>query len=95
VISAPSSTSPTPTGSSTGCASSTRTGDYEAGADIGPDEWITLKLDIDDARLAATVNGTETLALSETRAAPVAGAVGLFVNIGSESFFSNLKITPR
>jgi hypothetical protein len=70
-------------------------GDYEAGADIGPDEWITLKLDIDGTRLTATVNGTETLALSETKAAPVAGAVGLFVDIGSESFFSNLKITPR
>jgi hypothetical protein len=48
-------------------------GDYEAGADIGSDEWITLKLDIDDTRLTATVNGTETLALSETNAAPVAG----------------------
>ncbi len=70
-------------------------GDYEAGADIGPDEWITLKLDIDDTRLTATVNGTESLALSETKATPVAGAVGLFVDIGSESFFSNLKITPR
>jgi hypothetical protein len=70
-------------------------GDYEAGADIGSDEWITLKLDIDDTRLTATVNGTETLALSETKAAPGAGAVGLFVDIGSESFFSNLKITPR
>ena len=69
-------------------------GDYEAGADIGPDEWISLKLDIDDTRLTATVNGTETLTLSETKAAPVAGAVGLFVDIGSESFFSNLKITP-
>jgi hypothetical protein len=70
-------------------------GDYEASADIGPDEWITLELDIDDTWLTATVNGTETLALSETKAAPVAGAAGLFVDIGSESFFSNLKITPR
>jgi hypothetical protein len=70
-------------------------GDYEAGADIGPDEWIRFKLDIDDTRLTATVNGTETLALSQTKAAPVAGAVGLFVDIGSESFFSNLRITPR
>ena len=70
-------------------------GDYEAGADIGPDEWITLKLDIDDTRLTATINGTKALALRETQAAPVAGAVGLFVDIGSESFFSNLKITPR
>jgi hypothetical protein len=70
-------------------------GDYETGADIGPDEWITLTLDIDHTRLTATVDGTETLTLDETKAAPVAGAVGLFVDIGSESFFSNLKITPR
>jgi hypothetical protein len=70
-------------------------GDYETDADIGPDEWITLTLDIDHTRLTATVDGTETLTLSETTAPPVAGAVGLFVDIGSESFFSNLKITPR
>jgi hypothetical protein len=33
--------------------------------------------------------------VSDTKAAPDAGAIGLFVDIGSESFFSNLKITPR
>ena len=49
-------------------------------------ETSILKLDIDDTRLTATVNGTETLALSQTKAAPVAGAVGLFVDIGSDSF---------
>jgi hypothetical protein len=48
-------------------------GDYEAGADIGSDEWITLKLDINDTRLTATVNGTETLALSEPRRHPSLG----------------------
>jgi hypothetical protein len=48
------------------------------------------QLDIDDTALTATVNG-----MSETKAAPVSGAVGLFVDIGSESFFSNLMITPR
>jgi hypothetical protein len=34
------------------------------------------------------------LRLSETKAAPAAGAVGLFVEIGSESYFSNLTISP-
>jgi hypothetical protein len=33
--------------------------------------------------------------LTETKATPVAGDIGLFVDIGSESFFSNLKITRR
>ena len=41
------------------------------------------------------VNGTQVLKVTETKAALVTGAVGLFVDIGSESFFSNLVITPR
>jgi hypothetical protein len=70
-------------------------GGYEAATDIGPDEWIHLKLDIENIQLTATVNGTEVLKLPETKAAPVAGDIGLFVDIGSESFFSNLAVTPR
>jgi hypothetical protein len=69
-------------------------GRYEAGADIGPDEWITLKIDIEGTRLTVAVNGTEVLRLTETKAAPVAGNIGLFVDVGSESFFSNLTVTP-
>jgi hypothetical protein len=38
------------------------------------------------------VNDIERLSLTETKAAPVAGDIGLFVDIGSESCFSNLKI---
>jgi hypothetical protein len=70
-------------------------GRYEAGADIGPDEWISLRIDIDGTRLTAAVYGTEALTLAETKAAPAAGNIGLFVDIGSESFFSNLKMTPN
>jgi hypothetical protein len=70
-------------------------GRYEAGADIGPDEWISLRIDIDGTRLTAAVNGTEALTLAETKAAPTVGNIGLFVDIGSESFFSNLKMTPN
>lgn len=70
-------------------------GRYEAGADIGPDEWITLKIDIDENRLNVMVDGTQALGIPETKAAPATGAVGLFVDIGSESYFSNLTISPR
>jgi hypothetical protein len=65
------------------------------GADIGPDEWISLRIDVDDTRLTVAVNRTEALTLIETKAAPAAGNIGLFVDIGSESFFSNLKVTPN
>jgi hypothetical protein len=70
-------------------------GRYEAGADIGPDEWINLKLDIDETQVKVTVNDTEALTVAETKAAPIAGDIGLFVDIGSESFFSNLQVTPN
>ncbi len=69
-------------------------GRYEAGADIGPDEWTNLRIDIDGTRLTAAVNGTEALRLTETKSAPAAGNIGLFVDIGSESFFSDLRVTP-
>ena len=71
-------------------------GRYEAGADIGPDEWIHLKLDINRARRVVCVNGTETLVVTEPQAAATAataGAVGLFVDIGTEAYFSNLQVT--
>jgi len=70
-------------------------GRYEAGADIGPDEWTNLKIDIDKTRLTAWIGGTEVLRVAETKATPATGAVGLFVDIGSESYFSNLTIRLR
>jgi hypothetical protein len=70
-------------------------GRYEAGADIGPDEWTNLKIDINNTHLNILVNGTQALSVAETKATPATGAVGLFVDIGSESYFSNLTISPR
>ena len=70
-------------------------GRYEPGADIADDEWITLKLDIDDARVRVSINGKEELALTDTKAAPEAGSIGLWVGRGTEGYFANLRITPR
>jgi len=70
-------------------------GRYEPGADIADDEWITLKLDIDDARVRVSINGKEELALADTKAAPEAGGIGLWVGRGTEGYFANLRITPR
>lgn len=66
-------------------------GSYEAGLDIGPGEWITLEVTVTDDAVAATVNGDVTLTVAP-KAKPSAGAVGLFVDIGTEAFFSNLAI---
>jgi hypothetical protein len=70
-------------------------GGYEAGADIGPDEWINLRVELDGSRVTASVNGDEVLRLTEGKAEPVAGGIGLWVDIGTEGYFSNLRVTPR
>ena len=69
-------------------------GTFEAGADIGPDEWIHLRLDVGQSRVAVVVNGVEVLHVPEVKAESAAGAVGLFVDIGTAAYFSNLVISP-
>lgn len=70
-------------------------GRYEAGADIAAEEWITLKIELDDVMARAIVNGRLELAISEAKAAPIAGGIGLWVERGTEGYFSNLRVTPR
>jgi len=70
-------------------------GRYEAGADIGPNEWMHLRLEIEPTRVIASVNGQSTLVVNEPKSAAVAGAIGLFVDIGTEAFFSNLTVSPN
>ncbi len=70
-------------------------GRYEAGLDIGPEEWITLQLTVTDDTVVATVNGQPALTVDHPRATPQPGAVGLFVDIGTEAFFCDLTIEER
>ena len=70
-------------------------GRYESGADIADDEWITLKLDIADVRAGVSINGKEEFVLTDTKAAPEAGGIGLWVGRGTEGYLANLRMTPR
>ena len=68
--------------------------EYEAPVDIGLDEWIHLKAVVEDERAEFFVNGTLTLAVPDLKhGGRLRGAVGLFVDIGTEGFFKNLTIT--
>ena len=70
-------------------------GRYEVGADIAGDEWLALRLDVEEDKVRIAVNGEERLVVTEPKAKPVSGAVGLWVDIGTEAYFANLRITPR
>lgn len=70
--------------------------DFEGPADIGLDEWITLKAVINGATAKFYLNDlTEPVLIVEQMklGADARGAVGLFVDIGTEGFFKDLKIT--
>lgn len=67
-------------------------GSYEAGAEIRPDTWINLKLEISNQRVTAWVDGSIVLAV-DGKVSPTEGAIGLWVDIGTEAFFSNLRVS--
>lgn len=68
---------------------------YEAEADIDMDEWITLKAVIRDNVAEFFINHAETPALvvhDMKHGIGEKGAVGVFVDIGTEAFVSDLRI---
>ena len=70
-------------------------GRFESGANIGPAEWVNLTLEIDETHLTVFVDGAECILLDKTKSAVTTGNIGLFVDIGTDAFFSELRITQR
>lgn len=69
---------------------------YEAPANIDLDEWISLKAVIEDEKATFYLNDDPTPVLVVDKMihdASMRGSVGLFVDIGTEAFFKDLKIT--
>lgn len=67
---------------------------YEAPADIGLNEWIHLKAEIHGSCGKLSVNSVPVLNVNDMKLGGQArGAVGFFVDIGTEGFFKNLRIT--
>jgi hypothetical protein len=69
-------------------------GVYEAGADIAGDEWIHLTVDLTEQAATVSVNGVTVLNVDHPKAPVRAGGIGLFVDIGSEGYFADLRVTP-
>lgn len=67
-------------------------GGFEAAADILPEQWINLRLELEERRLRALVNGAECLRVPQTKLQPASGRIGLWVDIGTEGYFRNLRV---
>ncbi len=70
--------------------------DYEASADIDLNEWINLKAVINNSKVSLYINDSEqaSLVVQDMKHGDfLKGGIGLFVDIGTEAFFKDLKIT--
>lgn len=67
---------------------------YEAPVDLALDEWFTMKAVIEDERAAFYLNGNLALSVENMKhGAGQHGSVGIFVDVGTEAFVSEINVT--
>ncbi|GAB2769559.1 hypothetical protein GCM10027275_10050 [Rhabdobacter roseus] len=69
---------------------------YESYADMALNEWITLKIVVKGKQAQLYLNGNKQPSLvvhDLKQQADASGAIGLWVDVGTEGYFSDLKIT--
>jgi len=69
---------------------------YESYADIQPETWIHVKIELAGRVARIFLNGSEkpSLVVDGLKGSNLRGAVGLWGYAGEESYFSNVRITP-
>lgn len=69
-------------------------GKYETYADIGLDEWITMRIEVKgkEARLYLNNQKHPSFIVSELLGETTSGSIGLWVEIGTEGYFKDLII---
>lgn len=73
-------------------------GKYEGYADIDLNKWIKVKIIVLNGQAMLFVNGSKipVLTVNDLKLGPNrSGAIGLWVDVGTEGYFSNLKITKN
>jgi len=73
-------------------------GQYESYADMGLNEWISLRIVVKDAQAKLFLNDNmqPALIVNDLKlGASGKGAVGLFVDKGTEGYFSDIKISKE
>jgi hypothetical protein len=73
-------------------------GKYESYADIGPGEWVRVKIDVDGDKARVYVNGAKqpTLLVNDVKSgANGSGTIALWLESSTIGHFANLKVTRR
>jgi hypothetical protein len=73
-------------------------GEYESYVDLEPGAWTHMRIEVegDTARLYVHHADQPTLLVNDLKlGAGAHGAIGLFIDMGTEGFFRNLKVAPK
>lgn len=72
-------------------------GPFETSADIGLNEWITMRIEVDGEKATLYINNKAepVLTVNKMKGNLKSGAIGLWVDIGTEGYFKDLKITKK
>lgn len=69
-------------------------GKYESYTDLIPGEWTHLKIEVDGIKMRLYVNGATqpTLLVNDLKLGDSSGAVALWIGVGTEAYFANLRL---
>jgi len=69
---------------------------YESWADIAPETWIHVRIDVAGRTARVFLNGSSkpSLVVDGLKGSSLRGAIGLWGYAGEESYFSNVRVTP-
>jgi len=72
-------------------------GEFETYADLELDKWITMRLEIQNKKAKLFLDNKEyaSFIVNEMKGSTTNGSIGLWVDIGTEGFFKDLKITEN
>lgn len=72
-------------------------GKYESYTDLIAGEWTHLKIEVNGVKMRFYVNGATqpTLLVNDLKLGDGSGAVALWVGVGTEAYFANLRLKPK
>lgn len=70
---------------------------YESYADMGLNEWIKMKIVVRNSSAKLFLNNNEepSLVVNDLKLGESLGSIGMFVDVGTEGFFRNIKISNQ
>lgn len=71
-------------------------GKYESYVDLVPGAWTHLKIEVSGVKMRLYVNGASqpTLIVNDLKLGDTTGAIALWIGVGTEAYFSNLRMSP-